>query len=115
MGSGPEGAAVHHDIMKKHMQTLGNDVDRLAHDANGFMTAAADATADRLADARKGLVSVLNHGTKFYGFVRGKVADGTKAADHAVHEHSYGAIAIGLGVGAIVGYLAASMWSWHRE
>jgi len=32
---------------------------------------------------------------------------GAKAADEAVHEHPYQAIAIGVGVGAIVGFLLA--------
>jgi ElaB/YqjD/DUF883 family membrane-anchored ribosome-binding protein len=32
---------------------------------------------------------------------------GAKAADEAVHEHPYQAMAIALGVGMIIGYLAA--------
>ena len=39
------------------------------------------------------------------GNVRDTAVAGAKATDAAVHEHPYQAIAIGVGVGAILGYL----------
>ncbi len=41
------------------------------------------------------------------GNVRDKAVAGAKAADEAVHEHPYKAIAIGVGVGALLGFLLA--------
>jgi ElaB/YqjD/DUF883 family membrane-anchored ribosome-binding protein len=39
--------------------------------------------------------------------VRDKAVQGAKAADVVVREHPYQAIAIGVGVGALLGYLLA--------
>ena len=41
--------------------------------------------------------------------------EGAKAADEAVHAHPYQAIAIGVGVGALVGYLIARQCSSKRD
>jgi ElaB/YqjD/DUF883 family membrane-anchored ribosome-binding protein len=42
-----------------------------------------------------------------YGRVREKAVEGAKAADQTVRENPYQAIAIALGVGALIGFLAA--------
>jgi ElaB/YqjD/DUF883 family membrane-anchored ribosome-binding protein len=49
----------------------------------------------------------LERGKEIYGRVREKAVEGAKAADEAVHEHPYQAIAIGVGVGVILGYIFA--------
>jgi ElaB/YqjD/DUF883 family membrane-anchored ribosome-binding protein len=57
--------------------------------------------------ARKRLAAALESGKAMAGRVRDQAVAGAKAADEAVHEHPYQAIAIGVGVGALLGYLLA--------
>ena len=44
---------------------------------------------------------------KIFGRVKEKAVEGAKATDEAVREHPYQAIAIGVGVGALLGFLLA--------
>ena len=53
------------------------------------------------------LAAALERAKEIGGSVRDKAVAGAKAADEAVHEHPYQAIAIGVGVGAILGFLLA--------
>ena len=93
--------------MEKNTQAIVNDLGRLAEDARGLMTATADVAGERVSDARKRLAAALESGKEIYGRVREKAVEGAKAADQAVHEHPYQVIGIALGVGALIGYLAA--------
>jgi ElaB/YqjD/DUF883 family membrane-anchored ribosome-binding protein len=93
--------------MNKQMHSVSNDVDTLAEDARALMAATADVAGDKVAEARKRLTDALERGRKIYGRVREQAVEGARAADEAVHEHPYQAMAIGLGVGALVGYVVA--------
>ena len=60
--------------------------------------------------SRKPAAGWLPHwknGKEMYGRVRDKALDGVKATDQAVRDNPYQAMGIALGVGAIIGYLAA--------
>ena len=93
--------------MNKSTQTTGNDMEQLAEDARALISATADVAGEKVGDARKRLAAALESGKEIYGRVREKAVEGAKAADEAVHEHPYQAIAIGVGVGALIGYLVA--------
>jgi ElaB/YqjD/DUF883 family membrane-anchored ribosome-binding protein len=93
--------------MNKQMQTVSNDVSTLAEDARALMAATADVAGEKVGEARKRLAAALENGKEIYGRVRDKAVEGAKATDQAVHEHPYQAIGIALGVGALIGYLAA--------
>jgi ElaB/YqjD/DUF883 family membrane-anchored ribosome-binding protein len=84
-----------------------NDLGSLADDARALMAATADVAGEKVEEARKRLASALENGKQIYGRVREKAAEGAKVADHTVRENPYQAIAIALGVGAAIGYLAA--------
>ncbi len=79
----------------------------LAEDARALLSATTDVAGDKVGEARKRLAAALERGKEFYGRVREKAVEGAKAADEAVHEHPYQVIGIALGVGALIGYLAA--------
>jgi len=79
------------------------------------MAATADATGEKVADARKRLAAALERGKEIYGRAREKVVERAKAADQAVHEHPYQAIAIGVGVGAVLGFLMARRCCRNRD
>ena len=80
---------------------------QLAQDAQALMAATADVAGEKVGEARKRLAEALERGKEIYGCVREKAVEGAKAADQTVRDNPYQAIAIALGVGAVIGYLAA--------
>lgn len=93
--------------MNKEMNASTHDLGQLAEDASALMAATADVAGEKVSEARKRLALALDRAKEMAGRVRDKAVEGAKAADVAVHEHPYQAIAIGVGVGALVGYLLA--------
>ena len=93
--------------MSKQTQAVSDAMGTLAEDARALMTATVDVAGEKVGDARKRLAVALERGKEIYGRVREKAVDGAKAADEAVREHPYQAIAIGVGVGALIGYLVS--------
>jgi ElaB/YqjD/DUF883 family membrane-anchored ribosome-binding protein len=93
--------------MNKQSQAIENDLGTLAEDARALMAATADVAGEKVGEARKRLAAALESGKEMYGRVRGKAAEGAKAADQTVRDNPYQAIAIALGVGALIGFLAA--------
>ena len=93
--------------MNDQINAISSCLDQLAEDARALMAATADVTGEEVGAARKRLAAALDSGKEIYGLVRGKAVEGAKAADEAVHKHPYQAIAIGVGVGALIGYLIA--------
>jgi len=91
--------------MNKQMNPLTNDVDTLAEDARALMAATADVAGEKVMEARKRLTAALDRGKVIYGRVRDQAVEGARAADEAVHEHPYQAIALGIGLGALIGFL----------
>ena len=101
--------------MKKYTQDLSNDMGRLADDARALVAATADVAGEKVGEARKRLACALDNAKALAGRVRDKAVEGAKAADEAVHEHPYQAIAIGVGLGAIIGFLFARRCFSPRE
>ena len=93
--------------MSKETQAISHDLGQLAEDAHALMTATADVAGEKVGDARKRLASALERAREIAGAVRDKAVASAKATDAAVHAHPYKAIAIGVGVGAIFGFLLA--------
>jgi len=91
--------------MNKHTHASSDDVSQLAEDARALMAATADVAGEKVGEARKRLAAALESGKEIYGRVRDKAVEGAKVADQTVRENPYQAIAIGVGVGALVGYL----------
>jgi ElaB/YqjD/DUF883 family membrane-anchored ribosome-binding protein len=101
--------------MNKETQAISNDMGQLAEDAQALMSATADATSEKVKEARHRLAAALERGKEICARTREKVVQGAKAADEAVHEHPYQAIAIGVGVGVVVGYLLSRRCSRNRD
>jgi len=100
--------------MNKETKAISNDMSQLAEDARALMAATADVAGEKVGEARKRLAAALERGKEIYGRVREKAVEGAKAADEAVHEHPYQAIAIGVGAGAILGYLISRRCACNR-
>ena len=88
---------------------------QLAEDARALMTATADVAGEKVGEARQRLAAALERGREIASKVRDKAVAGAKATDEAVHEHPYQAIAVGVGVGAIIGYLIARRCACKRD
>jgi ElaB/YqjD/DUF883 family membrane-anchored ribosome-binding protein len=101
--------------MSKTTDDATNDMGSLADDARALMAATADVAGDKVSEARKRLAAALERGKEIAGRVRDKAVQGAKAADEAVHEHPYQAMALALGVGALIGYLAARRCSRNND
>jgi ElaB/YqjD/DUF883 family membrane-anchored ribosome-binding protein len=101
--------------MNKQTQAISNDMGQLAEDASALMAATADMAGERVGEARKRLAAALERSKEIYGRVREQAVEGAKAADVAVHEHPYQAIAIGMGVGALLGFLLARRCTCNRD
>ena len=101
--------------MNKQTQATSNETGALAEDARALLNATADVGGEKVGEARKRLAAALERAREIAGRVRDKAVEGAKAADEAVHEHPYQAIAIGVGVGMIVGYLLARRCCHHRD
>jgi ElaB/YqjD/DUF883 family membrane-anchored ribosome-binding protein len=101
--------------MNKQTQAVNHAMSTLAEDARALMAATADVAGEKVSEARKRLAAALESGKEIYGRVRDKAVEGAKAADEAVHEHPYQAIAIGVGVGALLGFLVARRCSRNGD
>ena len=101
--------------MSIETQSGSNDFGTLADDARALMTATADVAGDKISVARQRLAAALERGKEVYGRAKIKAVEGAKATDQAVREHPYQAIGLALGVGVLVGYLAARRCSRTSE
>jgi ElaB/YqjD/DUF883 family membrane-anchored ribosome-binding protein len=91
--------------MSKQTKAISHDLGALADDARALIAATADAAGEQVQEARQRLAAALEHGKESYGRVREKAVEGAKAADQTVRENPYLVIAIGVGVGAMLGFL----------
>ena len=94
--------------MEKQTQATINDIGQLADDARALMAATADVAGDKVSEARKRLAAALDSGKELYGRAKVKAVEGAQVADDTVRANPYQAIAVGVGVGVLVGYLVAS-------
>jgi ElaB/YqjD/DUF883 family membrane-anchored ribosome-binding protein len=101
--------------MNKHKHTAGNDMGTLAEDTRALMAATADVVGEKVAEARKRLHSALESAREFAGNIRDKAVAGAKATDEAVYENPYKAIAIGVGVGALIGFFISHRCSRKEQ
>ena len=101
--------------MSTQTKAISNDLGTLAEDAHALMTATADVAGEKVGEARQRLAAALERSKEIYGRVREKTIEGAKATDQAVHEHPYQAIALGVGVGAILGYLVSRRCSRNGD
>jgi ElaB/YqjD/DUF883 family membrane-anchored ribosome-binding protein len=101
--------------MSKETKAASNDLGQLAEDAQALMAATADVAGEKVSEARKRLAAALESAKEIAGNVRDKAVAGAKVADQTVRENPYQAIAIGVGVGVLVGYLLGRRCSRNRD
>jgi ElaB/YqjD/DUF883 family membrane-anchored ribosome-binding protein len=104
-----------HKNMNQHKHAANHAVGKLAEDAHALMAATADVAEEKVTAARQRLAVALENVKDIAGQVRNKTVECVKAADEAVHEHPYQAIAIGVGVGALIGLFVARRGSRNGD
>jgi ElaB/YqjD/DUF883 family membrane-anchored ribosome-binding protein len=97
--------------MNKQKEPTSSDMGALAEDARALMAATADVAGEKVSEARKRLAAALERAKEIAGNVRDKAVEGAKVVDQKVRENPYQAVAIGVGVGVLIGYFAARRWS----
>ena len=93
--------------MNQPTNPINENVSNLAEDARALLAATADVAGEKVGEARKRLASALETAKEIAASVRDRAVAGAKAADETVRENPYQAIAIGVGVGMVAGYLLA--------
>ncbi len=101
--------------MNKPKDSTSHDIGELAEDARALMAATADVAGEKVGEARKRLAAALERGKEIAGNVRDKAVEGAKAVDQKVRDNPYQAIAIGVGVGILIGYFAARRCSRNGD
>jgi len=101
--------------MNSELSSTSQHVNRLAEDAQAFMLATADVAGEKIENARKRLAVALEGSKELYEKARTQAIAGAKATDAAIVEHPYQALAIGVGVGALVGFLVSRRCVCSRE
>lgn len=80
-----------------------------------MMDATADVAGKKVEEIRERLAATLAHDHEVHGRVRDRVAAGTRVADRAMHRHPYQATVIGVGCGALIGFLVAHTCSSNNR
>jgi ElaB/YqjD/DUF883 family membrane-anchored ribosome-binding protein len=93
--------------VSKNTQEIRDDAKALAEDARALVNATANVAEEKVVEARKRLAAALDSGTHIFKRVKEQAAEGARTVDEAVHQHPYQSIGIALGVGAVLGFLAA--------
>jgi ElaB/YqjD/DUF883 family membrane-anchored ribosome-binding protein len=101
--------------MSKETQSVNDDMGQLAEDAQALMAATADVAGEKVGDARKRLAAALERAKEIGGAVRDKAIASAKAADQTIRENPYQAIAIGFGVGVLLGFLLSRRYSRNSD
>lgn len=101
--------------MEKNKHAADHDLGTLAEDARALMAATADVAGEKVGQARERLAAALDSAKEMAGHLRDQTVAGAKATDKAVRAHPYKALAIGVGAGLLVGFLAGRRCSRKND
>jgi ElaB/YqjD/DUF883 family membrane-anchored ribosome-binding protein len=93
--------------MSYPMNEIREDVENLADNTGALMDCAKSAAAERYDEARNRLTAILGRGRDMYGFACKRAVRDKRTADGVLHDNLYQTILIGIGVGAVLGFLFA--------
>ncbi|HTL17640.1 MAG TPA: DUF883 family protein [Patescibacteria group bacterium] len=91
--------------MEKHEEE--NNLSTLVRDARALVAATADVAGDKVVEARKRLAAALDTSREMLGRASQRAVEQAKAADRVIRDNPYQIAVTALGVGALIGYLAA--------
>jgi ElaB/YqjD/DUF883 family membrane-anchored ribosome-binding protein len=79
--------------------------EHLLEDAQALLSATAHVAEEKVVEARKRLTAAIEKGKETWTSVQEKAIAGAKATDQVIRDNPYKALAVALGVGAVIGYL----------
>jgi ElaB/YqjD/DUF883 family membrane-anchored ribosome-binding protein len=79
--------------------------EHLMEDAQALLAATAHVAEEKVVEARKRLTAAIEKGKEAWDTVQEKAVAGAKATDQVIRDNPYKALAVAVGVGAIIGYL----------
>jgi len=100
--------------MNKYTKTISHDMERLADDAQALLVATADATGEKVEEARKRLNAALNNGKSMLGRIEDEMFREARVAMQCLHNNPRTSLAAAVAVGTFIGCIAAFGWS-RRE
>jgi ElaB/YqjD/DUF883 family membrane-anchored ribosome-binding protein len=81
--------------------------ENLTKHARALVTATQHIAEDKVADARAKLSDLVDSAKERWESIQESAGDAAKQMDHFVREKPYRTLAIGVGVGALIGFLLA--------
>ncbi len=84
-----------------------HDARTLVKDARALIEATSELTDEKVAEARERLADALAAGKLTYARAQEKAVQGAQAVDQAIRANPYQSLAIGFGLGALVGFVMA--------
>lgn len=97
--------------MNKYTKTISRDMEQLADDAQALLAATADATGDKVDEARKRLKEALNNGKSMLARVEDEMICEARAAMQCLRDNPRVSIAAAVAVGAFIGCIVAFGWT----
>ena len=91
--------------MHKQAKEIRNDIGALAENVQALLRATADSAEEKVVEARKRLLAMLDDGMDAFNDLQKKTVEGAKMADKVVRKHPYHSIGIAFGIGALIGFL----------
>ncbi|MGD0816274.1 MAG: DUF883 domain-containing protein [Verrucomicrobiota bacterium] len=82
-----------------------NQTSDLADDAQSLVAATANATEQKIIDARDRLSAAIESARETCDRLQQKAVEGAQSVDKQIREHPYQAIGMAFGIGALVGCL----------
>lgn len=77
----------------------------IMENVQSLLAATAHVAEEKVVQARKQLTAAIETGMETWHSVQDKAVAGAKVTDRVIRDNPYKALGIGLGVGAILGYL----------
>jgi ElaB/YqjD/DUF883 family membrane-anchored ribosome-binding protein len=90
---------------KRNKNTMQNQTSDLADDAQSLVAATANATEQKIIDARDRLSAAIESARETCDRLQQKAVEGAQSVDKQIREHPYQAIGMAFGIGALVGCL----------
>lgn len=101
--------------MNRQTKAIRNEISKMAEDAHALVTATAGVAEEAVGEARERLAAALDRGRDIYGSVLKQEGERAMAANKLIHDHPYKTIAIGVGVGALIGFFAGHRCNSSRD
>jgi ElaB/YqjD/DUF883 family membrane-anchored ribosome-binding protein len=101
--------------MDKSTEAITSELAQIAEHARELVSATADVAGGKVGEARKRLMTALENSKELCNQVREKTVEGAKVADEVIRQNPYQAIAIALGVGAVLGYVVSRRTGCRHE